>query len=262
MKNVKIPRMNINPRRRRDYSAMVPERNRAIARLSKRVDISVAGLRKVEENYLRCRKRWSRFALSDADWATCTTGKEAVELKRRLKLLVERDLFYATVERDAYKIVLYDREPSARPANAKPHDPRTKTLTEAQKRRVYTLRYRMNGHVRELQAAEHDLAMRRAERDESRRLVESAAAKTHLLIHNQETLTSQARMAGKATARAPNGSYAAIRDSQQEWRVAYTAWSRLDREVKALREVVRRKREVIAGLQERMEGTYEEPPGQ
>jgi hypothetical protein len=44
--------------------------------------------------------------------------------------------------------------------------------------------------------------------------------------------------------------------------VAYTAWSRLDREVKALREVVRRKREVIAGLQERMEGTYEEHPAQ
>lgn len=230
----------INPKRRYHYSAMVPERQRAMDRLEKRLDrISKEGLERAEKWVRTCRSALSAYA------PPINTPRGDV-LKWRRKL--EGDLFYAIVERDAYRLVLNQIEPK-----------RTFTRTpSANPALLATLRYRRKRILRQIVENEYELATLLAQRAELRTKVEMQAATTYLLQTELQTKQAEAVLlrGPKARVRGPGkakaGLWKQVLDSRRAWRVEYDAWKKVHEGVKRLRLKLARQRATAEGMRERI----------
>lgn len=238
------PYSNLNPKRRYHYTAMVPERQRAMDRLEKRLDkISAEGLERAEKWVRTCRNALSSHA------PPINTPRPTVLAQRRK---LEGDLFYAIVERDAYRLVLNQIEPK-----------RTFTRTpSANPALLATLRYRRKRILRQIVESEYELATLTAKCVELRTKVEQCAATTYLLQTELQTKQAEAVLLRGPRARVTGQRGAPslrkqVLDSRRAWRVEYDAWKKAHDGVKRLRLRLARQRTTAESMRSRIAGLIE-----
>lgn len=245
-------RKNLNPNRRYSYEAMTAERDAAMRRLSKHIEkVSAEGLEVRERAYEKAQRAYARFTPSLQDG----TRAENIARARAERRVVAANLFYATVERDAYKIVLNSIDPYSIDPGPRPHEhPRAANGTRSRKetKKLSSYRYRLKAARGDLAHIEHQLAHLVEARAEQRQAVERCAANTHLLQTKHATLQAEARMLRGPTARAPRGVVESLRDSRRQWREAYTRWQGFDRDVKRMRADKARKLAAAANYEQKI----------
>ena len=244
--------MPTNYKRRYSYEAMVPERDAAMRRLSKRPQkISVEGLQEREAKLAAALKALSRYV------PPLREGSRADHIAhvRKERRALDRDVFYATVERDAYKIVLHGIEPGAvslKPPERRHRSPKGLRPAEAIAK-LAKLRYRLRGQRSALAQLEYDLTLRLEERKQARAVVDQCAANTHLLRTQHSQTQAERRMLRGPNARAPKGIVASIKASVRAWEEAYAAWQQTHKQVERLRVRIRLKAATVARQEAQLE---------
>lgn len=210
---------------------MVPERERAMQKLyGKLHKVDRDGLRAAEARVKRCEQALAAFIPT-------TTGPAIAKERRAF----EADLFYAIVDRDAYRIVLNQIEPPT-PKNKIPKPPSDRharspngVRPHAASQKLGSYRYRMKGARRALTELESVLAQAIETRAGRRAKVDACAANTYLLRKQHAAQQAERRLLFGPNARAPRGIVAAVRASVDEWTESYAAWKRADAEVRRVR---------------------------
>lgn len=224
-------RKNLNPTRRYSYDAMVLERDAAMKRLAKHPErIGQEGLQVVEREYDRCRLAYARFIPP----LHHGTRAENLAHARAARRVVAADLFYATVERDAYRLVLDQIEPRGTvqcPTPRVAKGTRSPQLTK----KLSTYRYRLKSLKAALLQVEFQLAIAIEERTKLRQFVDQHAANTYILQERHTAQQAERRLLHGPNARASRSICRQVQESRTQWREDYTRWQGFDRMVKNLR---------------------------
>ena len=230
--------MPINPRRRYNFTAMVPERNAAIARFSKHPELlNTAELQAHSRRVARAQ------AALDAYLPSINAPRKEVNQKRRR---LEATLFYAIVDRDAYAICLHDIDPDTPlPQAMRPVRPYVRGRDRREQIRLSVTRYRTKQLRSDLQTLEFDLACALHDRRQAREACDLRYAAITIAKQEHQMAQAQARMR-KPTARAPTAVCKALAAAHAEYRTAYAAWVKANKAVRDFRARIERKQRTIA----------------
>jgi hypothetical protein len=243
--------MPTNYKRRYSYEAMVPERAAAMRRLMQHPErIGVDGLQAAEDRLAKAKLAMRRYFPPLRDGPR---GAHMLQIRKERRGL-EAEVFYATVERDAYKIVLKQIEPDTPAVIAPPKRYRSPNgLRPAEVTALLAkMRYRRSGYARQMQELEYRLAYAIEHRAEARTKVDQCAANTLLLRTQHTRVLSARRLTLGPSARTPKGMNEGIEASVQAWKESYKVWQRAQAEVIGLRTAVERKRNVVESIERRI----------